>query len=225
MLRHTTGKAKITFPAGNTYMFGFWDVKKGLYSSGDIDYVAPVSKELSMKNKTIILGITGGIAAYKCCDLTRLLVKSGANVHVIMTEAAEHFVAPLALQTLSGNPVHSDMFDLIKENEIGHISLADRADLVLIAPATADIIAKISHGICDELLTTVVSATKAPILLAPSMNSNMWSNPITQENVRRLQDYGYHFIEPAEGELACGYEGKGRLPELNDIVNLVKQHL
>jgi len=178
-----------------------------------------------MKDKTIILGITGGIAAYKCCDLTRLLVKQGAFVHIVMTSAAHHFVAPLALQTLSGNKVYSDMFDLTRESEIGHISLADRADLVLIAPATADIIAKISHGICDELLTTVVSATKAPVLLAPSMNSNMWSNPITQENVSRLKGYDYHFIEPAEGELACGYEGKGRLPELDSIIRFIEQHL
>ena len=127
----------------------------------------------NLKDKTIILGISGGIAAYKCCELTRMLVKQGANIYVVLTKAALNFVTPLTLQTLSGNPVHQEMFDLIEEKEVAHISLADRADATLIAPATADIIAKISHGICDELLTTVVCATKAPVIFAPSINSNM----------------------------------------------------
>ena len=172
-----------------------------------------------MKGKTIILGISGGIAAYKCCELTRALVKNGADVHIVMTKAATHFVTPLTLQTLSGNAVHQEMFDLTDEMEIGHISLADKADLVLVAPATADILAKVAHGICDELLTTVILATKAPVVFAPSMNTNMWENKITQRNVSLLKECGYKFIEPEVGELACGYEGKGRLPELKTIID------
>lgn len=179
-----------------------------------------------MKDKTqIMLGICGGIAAYKCCDLTRLLVKDGMDVHCVLTKAGAEFVTPLTLQTLSGNPVHTEMFSLTQEQEIGHISLADRADIVLVAPATADIIAKVAAGICDELLTCVICATKAPVVFAPSMNVNMWENRITQDNVSRLREYGYHFIEPEEGMLACGYEGKGRLPEPDKIMKHVKSLL
>ena len=176
----------------------------------------------AMENKTVVLGIGGGIAAYKCCELVRLLVKEGAAVHCVLTKAGSQFVTPLTLQTLSGNPVHTEMFNLIQEKEIGHISLADRADIALVAPATADIMAKVSCGICDELLTTVICATRAPVVFAPSMNSNMWENPITQENVARLKKFGYHIIEPAEGELACGYVGKGRLPEPVQIMDTLK---
>lgn len=173
----------------------------------------------NLSGKTIILGVSAGIAAYKSCELVRLLVKSGADVHVILTKNAQHFVTPLTLQTLSCNPVHQEMFSLIEENEIGHISLASRANAIVVAPATADIIAKIAHGICDELLTTVICATKAPVLLAPSMNENMWLNPITQENIQALKKYNYKFIEPASGELACGCDGKGRLPKPELILN------
>jgi phosphopantothenoylcysteine decarboxylase/phosphopantothenate--cysteine ligase len=172
-----------------------------------------------LSGKTIILGISAGIAAYKTCDLTRMLVKAGADVHVVLTKAALNFVTPLTLQTLSRNPVHEEMFSLTEEMEIGHTSLADRADVILIAPATADIIAKVATGICDELLTTVVAASKAPVLFAPSMNKNMWTNPITGRNVSILKEFGYIFIEPEEGELACGYEGKGRLPKLEAIID------
>jgi len=174
-----------------------------------------------MKGRSIILGIGGGIAAYKCCELARLMVKAGADVHCVLTKAGEQFVTPLTLQTLTQNPVHTEMFSLIQEKEIGHISLADKADMVLVAPATADIIARVAHGICDELLPTVICATKAPVIFAPSMNANMWENPITQENVGRLSKLGYKFIEPAEGELACGYEGKGRLPEPAAIIEYI----
>ena len=179
----------------------------------------------SEKGKTIVLGIGGGIAAYKCCDLVRLLVRDGADVSVVLTKAGAQFVTPLTLQTLSGNPVYTEMFSLIEEREIGHIALADRADLVLIAPATADLIAKIACGICDDLLTTLVCATKAPVVFAPSMNSRMWENPITQGNVSKLANLGYRFIEPAEGELACGSEGKGRLPEPAAIAAELKRFL
>jgi len=171
--------------------------------------------------KQIILGICGGIAAYKCCELTRLLVKEGTDVHCVLTKAGAEFVTPLTLQTLSGNQVHTEMFNLVEESDVAHISLADRADLVLVAPATADIIAKVASGICDELLTTVICATKAPVLFAPSMNVNMWKNPITQDNISKLKKHGYHFIEPDEGVLACGYEGKGRLPEPQTIIETV----
>jgi phosphopantothenoylcysteine decarboxylase/phosphopantothenate--cysteine ligase len=171
-----------------------------------------------IKDKTIVLGVTGGIAAYKAAELTRLLIKSGCNVHVIMTKAATEFVTPLTFQTLSRNPVHTDLFSLIQEAEVGHISMADRADLFVIAPATANVIGKIANGIADDLLTTTVMATKAPVLLAPAMNCNMYENPIVQGNIEKLKGLGYHFIEPETGELACGYEGKGRMAEPADIL-------
>lgn len=196
--------------------------KKVLYFSLYIHYADGAMHDLTQPTeKTIILGISGGIAAYKCCDLTRMMVKEGFDVHVILTQAATQFVTPLTLQTLSRNKVHREMFNLTDEMEVGHISLADRADIILVAPATADLIAKVSNGICDELLTTVISATKAPVIFSPSMNENMWTNPITQENVNRLKNFGYKFIEPEEGDLACGYKGKGRLPNLETIVNEV----
>lgn len=176
----------------------------------------------TLTGKTIVMGIGGGIAAYKCCELARLLVKSGADVHAILTKAGTQFVTPLTLQTLTGNPVHLEMFNLIEEKEVGHISLADRASLILVAPATADLIAKIACGICDDLLTTVICASRCPKLLAPSMNVHMWENPITQENVAKLTRHGYRFLEPDEGELACGYHGKGRLPEPSAIVQHVE---
>lgn len=176
-----------------------------------------------LKNKAIILGIGGGIAAYKTCEVTRLLVRGGANVHCVLTKAGAQFVTPLTLQTLSKNPVHMDMFSLIQEKEISHISLADRADLILVAPATADILAKVACGICDELLQTVICATRAPVVFAPSMNENMWKNRILQENVSKLKKFGYHIIEPAFGDLACGCEGTGRLPEPEVIVEKISK--
>ncbi len=175
--------------------------------------------------RTVVFGITGGIAAYKCCDIVRGLVKAGADVHVVLTKAGAQFVTPLTLQALSRNAVHTDMFNLIQEAQIGHISLADRADIVLVAPASADIIAKVACGICDELLQTVICATKAPVVFAPSMNVHMWDNPITQENVKKLKKLGYRFIEPATGDLACGYQGKGRLPEPNEIIKGLSKFL
>ncbi|NJD91845.1 MAG: bifunctional phosphopantothenoylcysteine decarboxylase/phosphopantothenate--cysteine ligase CoaBC [Geobacter sp.] len=165
------------------------------------------------KGKTVILGVTGGIAVYKAVELLRLLVKAGAQVHVIMTKAACEFVTPLTFQTLSGNPVHTELFNLITEQEIGHISLADRADLCIIAPATANVIGKLANGIADDLLTTTMMATKAPVLIAPAMNVNMYENSIYQENEARLQRHGYLFAAPVSGFLACGWEGKGKLQE------------
>lgn len=166
-----------------------------------------------LNGKVIVLGVTGGIAAFKAVELLRLLVKAGASVHVVMTKSAREFVAPLTFQTLSMNPVHTEMFNLIQEQEIGHISLADRADLFIVAPATANILGKIAAGIADDLLTTAVMATKAPVMLAPAMNVNMYNNAVVRENIEKLKRHGYLFVEPASGALACGWEGKGRLQE------------
>ena len=164
-----------------------------------------------LKNKIIILGVSGGIAVYKAVELLRLLSKAGAEVHVIMTRAAQEFVTPLTFQTLSGNPVHTELFNLIAEREISHISLADRADLFIITPATANIVGKIASGIADDMLTTTVMATKAPVLIAPAMNVNMFTNPIYRENEEKLLRFGYQFVAPVSGSLACGWEGEGKL--------------
>jgi len=175
-----------------------------------------------LKGKKIVLGVTGGIAAYKAAELVRELVRAGAKVHVVMTQSAQAFVTPLTFQTLSGNPVITELFSLIQESEIGHISLADRAEVLVIAPATANIIGKMAAGIADDMLTTIVMATKAPVLLAPSMNVHMWENAICQENIQKLRSRGYHFIDPESGELACGYEGQGRLAEVSAIVEEIR---
>lgn len=174
---------------------------------------------------TIVLGVTGGIACYKAVELVRLLVKEGFAVQVVMTREAMEFVTPLTFQTLSGRPVATETFSLTQESEIGHIRVADEAKLFVIAPATANIIGKIAAGIADDLLTTVLMATRAPVLIAPSMNVHMYENPILQDNIRKLKGLGYHFMEPAEGYLACGYEGKGRLPEPEDIVEEIRRLL
>jgi phosphopantothenoylcysteine decarboxylase/phosphopantothenate--cysteine ligase len=178
-----------------------------------------------LTGKTIVLGVTGGIAAYKAAEIVRLLVKDGATVRVIMTKNAQEFITPLTLQTLSGNPVSTETFSLTQESEIGHIRLADTADLVLIAPATANVIAKLAHGEADDLLTTVLLATTAPVLIAPAMNVHMYAHPLVQENMRKLSSLGYGFVEPTEGFLACGYEGKGRLADPEDIVEEVRAAL
>jgi phosphopantothenoylcysteine decarboxylase/phosphopantothenate--cysteine ligase len=175
--------------------------------------------------KTILLGVTGGIACYKAAELVRLLVQQGLTVYVIMTKSAMEFVTPLTFQTLSGHPVATELFSLTEESQIGHIRLADQADLVVIAPATANIVGKIAAGIADDLLTTVVQATTAKVLIVPSMNVHMYENPILQENIRKLVSLGYGFMEPAEGYLACGYDGKGRLPEPHDIVEEIQRRL
>lgn len=176
----------------------------------------------NLKEKKIILGIGGGIAAYKSCELVRLMVSEGADVHVVLTEAALQFVTPLTLQTLSQNPVHTQLFDLTSEQKIGHIALADQANLIVIAPATADLMAKAAHGLANDLLTNILLATRAAIVFCPSMNVHMWEHRATQYNVGRLKELGYHVLEPAEGELACGYEGKGRLLEPNKILEAIK---
>ena len=172
---------------------------------------------------TIVLGVSGGIACYKAVELVRLLVRDGYAVQVVMTREATEFVTALTFQTISSRPVATETFNLTQESEIGHINLAEQADLFVIAPATANIIGKIAAGIADDLLTTVVMATRAPVLLAPSMNVHMYENPILQENIRKLRRLGFHFMEPAEGYLACGYEGKGRLPEPEEIVEEIRR--
>ena len=170
----------------------------------------------------IVLGITGGIAAYKAAGLTRLLVKQGAAVKVIMTAHARDFITPLTLQTLSGQPVYSDMFAPWQEDGLAHISLADYADILVIAPVTANSIGKIAGGLADDLLTTTVMATKAPVLLCPAMNANMLAQASVQENMEKLAARGFYLLAPAYGELACKAAGAGRLPEIEDIVEEIE---
>lgn len=177
-----------------------------------------------LKGREIVLGVTGGIAAYKAAELVRLLVKEEANVHVVMTRNAQEFVTPLTFQTLSGNPVVTDPFALVEDQKIGHIALADKAELIVILPATANIIGKIANGIADDFLSTTVMASKAPILFAPSMNVNMWENKALQKNIQTLLERGYHLIEPGEGELACHWYGKGRLAELSEVIERIEDH-
>ena len=175
-----------------------------------------------MEKPNIVLGVTGGIACYKALELVRLLVQDSCSVRVVMTRAAAEFVTPLSFQTLSGSPVATDLFSLTQESEIGHVNLADSADLMVIAPATANIVAKLAAGIADDLLTTVVLATRAPLLVVPSMNVHMLAHPMVQANLAKLREAGYRVMESASGYLACGYEGKGRLPEPQAIVEEIR---
>ena len=172
--------------------------------------------------KNILLGITGGIAAYKSASFARLLIKSGYDVRVIMTASAQAFITPLTLQALTGNPVHIDLLDESAELGMGHIELAKWADLLIIAPATANTIAKLAMGIADDLLTTVCLATTAPILVAPAMNQQMWQHPSVKLNLQTLTDYDYEIIQPASGEQACGDIGEGRLPEPEQLLEYVQ---
>ncbi|MDU5083141.1 bifunctional phosphopantothenoylcysteine decarboxylase/phosphopantothenate--cysteine ligase CoaBC [uncultured Tissierella sp.] len=174
-----------------------------------------------LKGKTIILGVTGGIAVYKAADIVSRLKKLHANVEVIMTEGATEFVTPLTFQTMSGNVVHREMFSEITNYDVEHISLAQKADTILIAPATANTIGKIANGIADNLLTTVVMASTAKIIFAPAMNTKMYQNPIVKENINRLKSLGYSFIQPGAGRLACGDYGEGKMAEPVDIVEYI----
>ena len=175
-----------------------------------------------LKGKKILLGVTGGIAAYKSAELTREFIKGGAAVKVVMTGNAMKFITPLTLQTLSGNPVYTDMFSLTEEWEIGHVSLADYPDIVVIAPATANILGKIASGLADDLLTSLVMATRKPVLLCPAMNTNMYGNAAVRDNMVKLAARGYFLMDAPTGELACGTEGPGRLPPLQDILEEVE---
>jgi len=175
-----------------------------------------------LKDKNIVLGITGGIAAYKAAELTRALIKEGAQVKVVMTKSAAEFIKPLTLQTLSKNQVYMDMFSPEGQYDMAHISLAEFADAFIIAPATANIIGKIASGIGDDLLSTAIMAENKPTLICPAMNDKMLSNPIVQENIKKLIKTGYVVMESAEGELACNATGKGRLPEIPEIIEQIK---
>ena len=172
----------------------------------------------ALSGKKIVLGVTGGIAAYKAVEIASRLKKAGAEVHVIMTRGAENFVTELTFREISDQPVTTDMWAKVPHYHVEHIALATLADAVLIAPATANVLAKAAAGIADDMLTTTLLATKAPVFAAPAMNTNMYENPVTQRNLRDLAARGYHIIEPASGMLACGVRGKGRLPEPAAIV-------
>jgi len=175
-----------------------------------------------LSGREVLLGVTGGIAAYKACEIIRELRKEGANVHVVLTASGAWFITPLTLQTLSKNPVHTDLFDLLSESEIGHIALAQKAHLLMIAPATANILGKIRNGIADDLLSTIVMATAAPVLMAPAMNSQMYASPAVRENAEVLRERGVTFVDPDEGELACGTVGPGRLADTAKIVEMAR---
>ena len=171
-----------------------------------------------LKARKIVLGVTGGIAVYKAVELVRRLVNLNAETNVIMTKNSQEFVTPLTFQTLSGNRVITGLFDLLEGSKIGHIAIAQWADIFVIAPATANIIGKISSGIGDDFLSTTVMATKSPVLIAPAMNTNMYENHTVQRNINTLKSLGCHFVEPASGGLACGTEGLGKLAEVDDII-------
>ena len=177
-----------------------------------------------LQNKKVLLAVTGGIAVYKACDLTSKLTQAGADVRVIMTESACEFVSPLTFQALSRNPVYTDTFDEKNPKKIAHIDLADWAEIVIIAPATANTISKVANGLGDDMLTTTLLATRATIYIAPAMNVHMYQNQAVIENMNKLTRYGCHFIEPGAGYLACGYVGKGRLEEPTTIIDVIKKH-
>jgi phosphopantothenoylcysteine decarboxylase/phosphopantothenate--cysteine ligase len=177
------------------------------------------------KEKNIILGVTASIAIYKSCEIVRRLKEEGLSVTVVMTEEAEELIKPIVFQSLSGNKAYRDLFAESDTWEIEHVSLADKTDLVLVAPATANIIGKISNGICDDLLTCIICATEAPVVICPAMNENMYRNKIVQENIDKLKSLGYRFVEPIKGKLACGKVGVGCLAEVGDIIKEVKKGL
>ena len=174
-----------------------------------------------LKGKTVVIGVSGGIAVYKACDVVSRLKKLNANVHVIMTKSATEFVTPLTFQSLSQNYVVSDMFEEPKTWDVEHISLAKKADVFLIAPATANVIGKVANGIADDMLTTTVMATTGKVLIAPAMNTNMYRNPILQRNISILKELGYNFVDPDSGRLACGDIGEGKLASPEKIVDAV----
>ena len=178
-----------------------------------------------LEKKTVLLGVTGGIAAYKSASLASLLVKSGARVHVIMTENAKNFINPITFETLTGNRCITDTFDRNFEFQVEHVALAKKADLLLIAPATANVIAKLAHGIADDMLTTTVLASRAPKLIAPAMNTGMYENPVTQDTLHLLTKYGMEVIAPSCGRLACGDTGAGKMPEPETLYEHVLHHI
>ena len=178
-----------------------------------------------LTGKTIVLGVTGSIAAYKIANLASMLVKLNADVHVIMTQNATHFITPMTFETLTNNKCIVDTFDRNFNFDVKHVSLAKRGDLFLVAPCTANVIGKVANGICDDMLTTTIMATKAPVLFSPAMNTGMWENPVLQDNLKKLQHYGYHVIEPVVGRLACGDTGSGKMPSEETLLEHVLLHL
>ena len=183
------------------------------------------SEHLSLRDKKILLGVTGGIAAYKAVEVASRLRKSGAEVHVIMTRAAREFVTEMTFREISGNPVSTSMWEKISHWNVEHIALAQMADMVLVVPATANLMAKLAVGMADDMLTTTILATRAPVVLAPAMNSNMFTNPATRQNMKVLEERGIKIIPPESGHLACGVEGVGRLPEPVEIVAKAEEYL
>ena len=178
-----------------------------------------------LTGKTVVLGVTGSIAAYKMANLASMLVKLNADVHVIMTQNATHFITPMTFETLTNNKCIVDTFDRNFNFDVKHVSLAKRGDLFLVAPCTANVIGKVANGICDDMLTTTIMATKAPVLFSPAMNTGMWENPVLQDNLKKLQHYGYHVIEPVVGRLACGDTGSGKMPSEETLLEHILLHL
>lgn len=178
-----------------------------------------------LKGREIIIGICGGIAAYKVADVVSKLIQRGAGITVCMTREAEKFITPLTFQALSARPVHTDTFTLLDSSDPQHISLTERADLMLIAPATANMLAKVSHGLCDDLVSLMISASACPVVFCPSMDNRMWENPVNQENVAKLQTLGYTFLGPDPGWLVCRNMGPGRLSEPQTIIDEVTKML
>jgi phosphopantothenoylcysteine decarboxylase/phosphopantothenate--cysteine ligase len=178
-----------------------------------------------LADKTIVLGITGGIAAYKAADIASKLTQAGAKVEVVMTEPATKFIAPLTLRSVTGRAVVTDMFDLASQHSIEHIALSEAADVVVIAPATASIIAKVAVGIADDMVSLIVLATKAPVIIAPAMDVNMFANPVTQENLAKLKARGFIIVDPEYGRMASGKVGWGRLADTDKIIGTIKQVL
>lgn len=178
-----------------------------------------------IKGKNIVIGVCGGIACYKVCEIISYLVREGANVDVIMTKNATEFITPLTLETLSKNKVVVDMFEKKEHVEVEHISLARKADLFLVVPATANIIGKVANGIADDMLSTTIMATRADVIFAPAMNNEMYNNKIVQDNIKKLKKYGYLFVDPVEGNLACGYKAIGKLAKKESIIKYVDSKL
>lgn len=176
---------------------------------------------MQLKGKTVLLGVTGGIACYKSANLASALVKQGANVQVLMTKNATEFIGPHTFESLTGNRVSVDTFDRNYQFQVEHIALADQADLVLVAPATANVLAKLAHGLADDMLTTTILACNCPKIAAPAMNTKMYENPVTQDNLDILRKYGWEIVEPASGRLACGAVGRGKMPEPEDLLETV----
>lgn len=178
-----------------------------------------------IKGKNIVIGITGGIACYKACEVITHLVREGANVEVIMTKNATEFITPLTIETLSKHKVVVDMFEKKEHIEVEHISLARKADLIAVVPATANIIGKVANGIADDMLSTTIMATRAKVVFAPAMNNEMYNNLIVQDNITKLRKYGYDFVEPIEGNLACGYRAIGKLANKETIIAKIQKLL